>query len=377
VTAWQQQAPARQYRPQGLAAAALKRLVDVGVAALSLVALAPLLLALGVWIKLDSPGPVFFRQVRVGRHGRLFRIFKFRTMQAQQPAGGLEITASSDARITRAGHFLRRSKLDELPQLLDVLRGTMSLVGPRPEVPRYVAHYPETWRERLLAVRPGMTDFASVLYRHESDLLSQAADPERTYVEQILPSKLRYALQYVEHPGLGQDLRIIGLTLRTVFMPPPRPAAAKHMGPRQRAFWLWLEQAMSTLSPRNRSLAMLADAAVVLAAWHLTYLFRLGVERWQPGRAWYDDYVSLGVVACYWVMLGLAGVPRGLWRFFGFEDFKRIALACTLAGGLSAAAVLTAQLSAVARAVLVLHPVFCLLGLTLMRLGSRVRHEAL
>lgn len=122
----------------------LKRLIDVVTAALALALLWPLLAAVALWIKLDSPGPVFFRQERVGRHGRVFRIFKFRTMTVAQPAGGLQITSSHDARITRAGAVLRRTKLDELPQLIDVLRGTMSLVGPRPEVPRYVAEYPRS-----------------------------------------------------------------------------------------------------------------------------------------------------------------------------------------------------------------------------------------
>ena len=153
-----------------------KRLIDLVSAALGLLLLAPLLLLLALAIKLDSPGPVFFRQERVGRFGRLFRIFKFRTMTVSRPTGDIELTVAGDARITRVGAVLRRTKLDELAQLIDVLRGTMSLVGPRPEVPRYVAHYPAAWRERLLSVRPGITDFASVHYQDENTLLARASD---------------------------------------------------------------------------------------------------------------------------------------------------------------------------------------------------------
>ena len=139
-----------------------KRAFDVVCAALTLLLLWPLLLLLALWIKLDSPGPVLFRQERVGRHGVLFRIFKFRTMTLSPPTGGIPLTVAGDQRITRVGRILRRTKLDELPQLFDVLRGSMSLVGPRPEVPNYIQHYPTEWRKRLLSVRPGITDFASI-----------------------------------------------------------------------------------------------------------------------------------------------------------------------------------------------------------------------
>ena len=153
-----------------------------------------------------APAPVFFRQERVGRHGLHFRIFKFRTMTVAEGDNPTQLTVASDRRVTRVGAILRRIKLDELAQLIDVLRGTMSLVGPRPEVPRYVEHYPPHWRERLLSVRPGITDFASVHYRDESELLAGAVDPEREYIDVILPTKLRYALRYVEQPTLANDL---------------------------------------------------------------------------------------------------------------------------------------------------------------------------
>jgi lipopolysaccharide/colanic/teichoic acid biosynthesis glycosyltransferase len=351
-----------------------KRALDLLASAAGLVLLAPLLALIALAIKLDSRGPVFFRQERVGLHGRLFRIFKFRTMTVEGEApGGRQVTVAGDARITRVGTFLRRTKLDELPQLIDVLRGTMSLVGPRPEVPRYVAHYPPEWRDRLLSVRPGITDFASVRYHDENERLAGAEDPEREYVHHILPTKLRYALHYVDEPTLANDLRVLGLTLRTVApsLPLERSVNAMNRSP----IWPWLDQKMSTLGPRNRLYAMLADALIILGCWHFTYLFRLGFEKYQPGRAWYDDWVSLGVVIVYLVALAVAGVPRGPWRFFGFEDVKRIALSCFIAGLVCATAILLAQLTKVARAVLVLHPFFCILALSLVRMAWRMTWE--
>jgi len=189
-----------------------KRLFDIAFAALALLLLCPLLLAIALWVRLDSPGPVFFRQQRVGRGGRLFGIYKFRTMHTGAEAMGPQITVGEDARITRAGAWLRRSKVDELPQFLNVLRGDMSVVGPRPEVPRYVAQYPADVRQAVLSVRPGITDLASIEFRDESALLARSSDPERTYVEQILPAKLRHAQQYVRTRSLWLDLRIIART---------------------------------------------------------------------------------------------------------------------------------------------------------------------
>ena len=191
-----------------------KRCFDVLFAALGLLLLAPLLVLVALWIKLDSPGPVFFRQERVGRFGVPFRIHKFRTMTHEPAHGGPQITVGDDDRITRAGAVLRRAKLDELPQLIDVLRGAMSFVGPRPEVPRYVAVYPAELRDKVLSVRPGITDLASIQYRDESALLARAADPEREYREVVLPAKLRLAAEYVDHATLATDLRLIGLTLK-------------------------------------------------------------------------------------------------------------------------------------------------------------------
>ena len=187
-----------------------KRVFDLLGASLALLLLLPLLACVALWIKLDSPGPVFFRQQRVGRHGVPFLIHKFRTMRAG--AKGLPLTVGDDPRITRAGRFLRRTRLDELPQFIDVLQGTMSLVGPRPEVPRYVALYPPALRDRALAVRPGLTDPASLAFIDEAALLAAAADPEREYVERILPAKLQRAAEYAETASLATDLAVLART---------------------------------------------------------------------------------------------------------------------------------------------------------------------
>ncbi len=192
----------------------LKRAFDIVVAALALVLLSPLLLMIALLVKLDSSGPVFFRQQRVGRHGVPFHIHKFRTMADGAP--GLPITVGADPRITRAGAWLRRTRLDELPQLWDVLRGRMSLVGPRPEVPRYVAHYPPALRAQVLAVRPGITDPASLAHLDEAALLAAAADPEREYIERILPAKLQRAANYARHATLASDIALLWRTLRAL-----------------------------------------------------------------------------------------------------------------------------------------------------------------
>ena len=192
-----------------------KRLFDVLAATVGLTLLAPALLAIALWIRLDSPGPALFRQRRVGRHGRHFDIYKFRTMAARADEGR-QLTVGLDPRITRAGRFLRRTKLDELPQLLNVLEGTMSLVGPRPEVPRYVDRYPPTVRQTVLSVAPGITDLAAILYKDENDILGRAQDPERAYVETILPVKLEYYQRYVRERSFWLDLRIIFRTLAAI-----------------------------------------------------------------------------------------------------------------------------------------------------------------
>ncbi|MDN4039550.1 sugar transferase [Massilia sp. YIM B02443] len=193
----------------------IKRGFDLVASLAGLVLLAPALLAIALWIRWDSPGPALYRQQRVGRGGALFTIYKFRTMH-QRRHDGEQLTVGHDPRITRAGALLRRYKLDELPQLFNVLRGDMSLVGPRPEVPRYVACYPEPVRRIVLSVAPGITDWASILYKDENAVLARSADPERAYIDTVLPVKLDYYVRYVRERSFWTDLRIIAHTLAAI-----------------------------------------------------------------------------------------------------------------------------------------------------------------
>lgn len=190
----------------------IKRLFDLVAASAGLVMLAPLFAVVAICIRLDSPGPAWFRQQRIGLHGVPFDIIKFRTMRVGQ-GDGAQLTVGADARITRVGKFLRHYKIDELPQLINVVQGSMSLVGPRPEVPRYVACYPPEIRAIVLSVAPGITDWASICYRDENAILGRSADPEKTYLETILPAKLAYNVRYVRERGFWTDLRIIFSTL--------------------------------------------------------------------------------------------------------------------------------------------------------------------
>lgn len=195
----------------------VKRLFDLVASGLGLLLLLPILLAIALAIKLESPGRVFFRQERMGRFGKTFRIHKFRTMVTDAERRGLQITVGNDARVTRVGSVLRKYKLDELAQLVDVFVGHMSLVGPRPEVPRYVDCYPADVRAIVLSVPPGITDWASINFKDENAILGDAVDAERAYVEEILPIKLGYYVRYVKERSFMMDLRIIFATLAAVF----------------------------------------------------------------------------------------------------------------------------------------------------------------
>lgn len=193
-----------------------KRAFDLIVSGGALALGAPVMAVVALAVRLDTPGPVLFRQVRVGRGGRPFRILKFRTMADRPAMPGHEVTLHRDPRVTRSGEFLRHWKLDELPQLWNVFRGDMSIVGPRPEVPRYVELYPQAERELVLSVRPGITDPASIKYRSEAELLAGVDDPERMYREVILPDKLAMAADYARRVSFRGDLAIIGRTLARI-----------------------------------------------------------------------------------------------------------------------------------------------------------------
>ena len=193
-----------------------KRAFDILVSVAGLIVLLPLLLLVATAIKLDSSGPVFFRQWRVGRKFRRFGIYKFRTMIDDALDRGLPITVGRDSRITRVGKILRKTKIDELPQLLNVLKGDMSLVGPRPEVPRYVELFRPDY-EHILKVRPGLTDLASLKYSDEASILGQSANPERDYVARLLPDKIRLAKEYIQRSSLLFDAKLIVETIIKLF----------------------------------------------------------------------------------------------------------------------------------------------------------------
>lgn len=193
----------------------MKRLFDVFVSFSLLIILAPLFLVIALLIKLDSKGPVFFLQERYGQFKRPFRMFKFRSMRHESDKNGLLITPADDQRITKIGHWLRRLKLDELPQLINVVIGDMSLVGPRPEVARYVAMFPREFDE-ILSTKPGVTDLATLDYIDEAQLLRNIPDPEKYYIEEILPKKLLRSQEYIRTSSFITDLKIIGRTLHLI-----------------------------------------------------------------------------------------------------------------------------------------------------------------
>lgn len=190
----------------------LKRTMDVILSLTGLVIISPLLFIISMCIKLDSRGPVFFKQTRVGRYEEPFQIFKFRTMIVDAEKKGKQITVGKDSRITRTGQFLRKYKLDELPQLINVLIGDMSLVGPRPEVPKYTAYYTNE-QKRIFEIRPGITDYASIKYRNENEVLAKSEDPEKTYIEEVMRDKLSLNLKYLDQQSVINDVKIIFMTI--------------------------------------------------------------------------------------------------------------------------------------------------------------------
>ncbi len=190
----------------------MKRLIDILVSGCGLLVLSPLFLVLAIWIKLDSKGPVFYCQVRVGPGNKDFRIFKFRSMRTGSDKGSLITIGGSDPRVTRSGYYIRKYKLDELAQLINVFIGDMSLVGPRPEVRRYVDLYtPE--QMKVLEVRPGITDYASIEYMDENVLLEKSSDPDKTYIEEVMPAKLALNMKYINNPTLFEYFKLIFMTI--------------------------------------------------------------------------------------------------------------------------------------------------------------------
>lgn len=195
----------------------MKRLFDIIASGLGLICLSLLFAVLAIWIKADSIGPVFYRQVRVGRGNKDFRIFKFRSMSLDSDKGRLITVGGHDPRVTRSGYYIRKYKFDELPQLINVFKGDMSLVGPRPEVRKYVDLYsPE--QMHVLDVRPGITSLASIRYRNENEILAASNNPDRTYIEKVMPDKLAIDLEYVSKATLWTDIKLIFYTIREIFV---------------------------------------------------------------------------------------------------------------------------------------------------------------
>ena len=193
----------------------MKRIFDIVASGIGLILLSPLFVILAIWIKFDSIGPVFYKQVRVGRNNMDFQLFKFRSMRVGSDKKGLITVGGHDPRITRSGYYIRKYKLDEFPQLINVFKGDMSLVGPRPEVRKYVDMYTEE-QMHVLDVRPGITDLASIRYRNENELLERVNDPDKYYVEVIMPDKLRINLEYVARHSFTFDIRLIFQTFRAI-----------------------------------------------------------------------------------------------------------------------------------------------------------------
>lgn len=190
----------------------MKRLFDITASFFGIIILSPLLIFIGLWVRLSSKGGVFYKQIRVGKNNKDFKLYKFRSMRVNSDKQGLLTVGSKDSRITKAGYFIRKYKIDELPQLFNVLKGDMSFVGPRPEVRRYVDLYSEE-QMKVLSVRPGITDPASIKYRNENDILSSASNPEEYYIQHIMPDKLKINIDYINTQTFIKDIKIIFQTI--------------------------------------------------------------------------------------------------------------------------------------------------------------------
>lgn len=302
----------------------MKRVFDVCVAALGLVIASPLLAVIAVLIKLDSSGPVIFRQVRVGQGFRPFAILKFRTMVVDPPGASLPLTVGEDMRITRVGRILRKFKLDELPQLVNVLIGDMSLVGPRPEVPRYVERLRSEFSETLV-VRPGITDLASLRYIDEAALLAYSSNPEEEYLRKVLPEKLRLAKLYVRHMSFRLDFAIIIQTLLriakfpvVVFALPELTTAVA--GAANASLWTTL---FSFVMRWRKPIIVVVDVGLIILANYLAFFLRYDGGIPESEFKTFEQTV-LGLVAIRGVALAFFGLNEGLWRYTSLWDLQNI-----------------------------------------------------
>lgn len=301
----------------------IKRALDVSAAALGLLITAPLLGIIAVLIKLDSSGPVLYSQVRVGKGFRPFRIQKFRTMVVNPPGASLPLTVGEDARVTRVGRILRKFKLDELSQLWNVLMGDMSLVGPRPEVPRYVERLRSEFSE-VLVVRPGLTDLASLKYINEAGLLGSSSDPENEYQTKVLPEKLRLAKLYIRHMSLRLDLalivqtliRIVGLPVTVCKLAELKTASQRMSAPHGTS--------MSTFVLKwRRPMIVLLDVGLIVLANYVAFVLRYDGEIPAEQLALFQHTV-LWLVVIRAVAFALFGLNEGLWRYTGVWDLQNI-----------------------------------------------------
>jgi FlaA1/EpsC-like NDP-sugar epimerase/lipopolysaccharide/colanic/teichoic acid biosynthesis glycosyltransferase len=335
----------------------MKRLLDLVASAVGLLLLWPVFLVAAVLIKLEDGGPVFFRQLRVGRGCRSFMILKFRTMRVDAPSKGPAITVKNDTRITAIGSILRHTKLDELPQLWNVLRGEMSLVGARPEVPRYVDLFRSEYTE-ILKLRPGITDLASIRYRDESALLAQAEDPEAAYVQRILPEKLKLSRDYVRNASWTYDLQLLFTTLACLVYP-------------VRA----IERVVDVLSPYRFWIGILVQTAAVAAAYLLAFEIRFDgrVPAIEQPAMWNALPVVL-LARVLW--LNAFQLFHGVWRYSGVRDLRSIAFAVTF-GSLTwwAAAHWLVGAQGFSRGVVAIDWLLCITFLAGIRVVRRLHRE--
>jgi FlaA1/EpsC-like NDP-sugar epimerase/lipopolysaccharide/colanic/teichoic acid biosynthesis glycosyltransferase len=335
----------------------MKRLLDATLALAGLVLLAPVFAAVAIAVKCDGGGSVLFRQERVGRNFRPFRIFKFRTMVPDAASKGPGITVNGDARITRIGGFLRWSKLDELPQLVNVLRGEMSFVGPRPELPEYVRRFEDAYRE-ILRVRPGITDPASLTYRDEAERLAQSSDPMRTYVEVVLPEKIELAKRYAERASVLGDLRIIVSTVLVLLYPVRRiESALNRLGSRHGALAVLVQVLLAAIA--NAGAVLLASNGAPSEALRLQFL--VGLPFLLPLRA-----------LCFWWF----HLERDLWRYVSLRELGALAGATALGSLLFYAVTLVpGALAGYPPTVLIVDAILCFGLLAGVRVLRRVHRE--
>lgn len=292
----------------------MKRLFDIAVSLISLIILSPLFLIIAVAIKLDSRGPVFYRGERLGKDAVPFRIFKFRTMVVDASLRGGRLTHRDDPRVTRVGRFLRRTKLDEVPQFIDVLRGEMSMVGPRPEDPRYLPHYSMRQR-KVLSVRPGITSIASIRYRREEEILSPA-DWEKVYVESILPAKLDIELKYLSSRSFGQDLLILLATPFSIFRDTP---GVSLVGQGVHRSELWLEDRVSWV---------LIDITLII----VSYVLAIAVRSINATLNYPEIYFSaLAGVIVYLIANYAFGIYHRFWRYASGQELAVVLMSVTCA----------------------------------------------